>query len=201
MVALLRHMYDLPYRTPGSEAWPTRLDSYAVLYATAAKYFIKDLQAMVGDAILFPAGEEEGDILLDHISDFVRAFRRILSCTPSDDRVRKLMMKTCATNLKLLLKEEEFFSLLREPGDLCAEIMGHEDLERAIYGSWMCSRRFENQDKVTPTCSGCTTAFRRESAWNSRYRETWYCSECEENLRPKCGICDEEVVWIQRGIV
>lgn len=199
MIALLRYVYDLPYKTTGNAAWPARLESYAEVYMVAAKYRIRDLQSIVSDDMLWLADNEDTFGVISYVSDFVPTLHKIVSLVPSGDHVRNLLVKICAVNIKLLRKEPEFLSLLREHGDLGADIIANEDLERGLLGSWMCS--ISCNTGAEPMCPKCNALFKIECAWESRYRERWYCIECDGSILPKCATCDKEVMWIQRGII
>lgn len=199
MVALLRHIYGLPYRTDGSDAWPTSLEAYAELYATAGKYLMRRLQDNVRSSLQYvPSCYQPGTGVISDVSDFVRGVRKILTCTSCDQWARGCLVSACTKNLKLLYKDEEFLSLLRDFGDLGADIMGHEHFERTFSGSWMCSKSCASNPK--PSCLTCGTRFYADYAWDDRHEKFWWCDECEEKVVPRCATCKETVVWIERDI-
>lgn len=199
MVALLRYMYDLPFHTNGSEKWPTKMSSCTELYVTAGKYLIKELQHDVcrhmKNSSCFRPGRK---VILD-VADFVQALRQIMTCTVGDNCARRSMVSSCTTNLKLLRKEKEFVSLLRDFGDLGADIIEHEELECAILGSWTCSNSCT--DEVEPVCPQCSEPFMTDDAWCRRDDESWWCYMCRKSTHPVCANCDRDVSWMQRDVI
>jgi len=136
--------------------------------------------------------------VISDIPHFLAALRNTIACTSHEDNARKYMVTACIKNLTLLQKDDEFISLLRECGELGAEIIGDKDLDRALLGSWMCGRMCEKTPE--PQCSDCGYQFFVDSAWNQRHLTHWWCSDCEETTSPVCAHCEEVVEWVQRGI-
>ena len=201
MVALLRHIYDLPYRRDGrdgGEKWPVDLNAFVTLWATAGKYLMKDVQHAVTRDIETLTGYHLNKGVISDVPDFIAALRNIFPCTSTEDYARKYMVAACIRNLTLLQNDKEFISLLRECGDLGAEIIGNKNLDRGLLGSWLCGKTCEETPE--PQCSDCGYKFFVDSAWDSRHMTHWWCRDCEELTIPVCVHCEEEVEWIQRGI-
>jgi hypothetical protein len=158
---------------------------------------MKDLQQLVGHSLQEFTRYETAQRHVSDIAGFIRALRKILTCTSSSDNIRLVMVLACITNLTALQKEKEFVTLLRESGDLGAEIIANKDLERAVLGFWLCGRSCED---VHPVCAACGEDFGAEWAWNRRLDEEWWCRYCEEKDVPTCLGCAKPVQWVQRGV-
>ena len=165
---------------------------------TAGKYLMKDLQHTVTMKIETLVYYTHNRGVITDVPDFIAALRNIVTCASPNEDARKHMVMACIKTLTLLQKEEEFIALLRECGDLGADILQHDNLDRSLLGSWMCGKDCEQVSE--PVCSDCEHPFFQEAAWNSRNRELWFCRGCEEFTVPVCASCEEEVVWIRRGI-
>lgn len=170
MVALLRHIYDLPYQRDGrdgGEKWPVDLNDSVTLWVTAGKYLMKDVQDAATRDIRSLSRYHHNQGVISDVPHFLAALRNIIACTSHEDDARKYMVTACIKNLTLLRKDDEFMSLLRESGELGAEIIGDKDLDRALLGSWMCGRMCEKTPE--PQCSDCGYRFFVDSAWNQRH--------------------------------
>lgn len=198
IVSLLRYIYDLPYQINGSERWPVSLESRAELYVTAEKYLVKGLQSEIRRDMAAEFDSYHMSSILLHVTDFVQAFRTIIGRTSRENDVRELMLKTCVMNLRYLQREEVFLLLLKDFAELGAAIIGYKDLECALLGSWMCSKKCDNEELLV--CSDCSKPFAKELAWTSRHKKTWYCGHCELYMVPECKACDSKLIWIQRDI-
>lgn len=165
MVALLRHIYDLPYERggrDGGEKWPVDLKDYVTLWATGGKYLMKELQNAVTWEIKRLARYNLNEGVISDVPNLIAALRNIISCTSHEDKARKYMVEACIMNLSLLKEDDGFISLLRECGELGAEIIGDKDLDRGLLGSWMCGRDCE--ETPAPQCSDCGYVFFIDSA-------------------------------------
>jgi hypothetical protein len=199
MIALLRYIYDLPYRTEGKNSWPTKLESYAELYITAGKYLVKDVQAEICVHLQYFSQHHQSKSVISDVTDFVKALRNIMNCTSSDEEARKLMVKACCVNLRVLQKDEGFLALLRDHGDLGAGIIGNRDFERALLGSWTCSSECGSDSDLI--CELCDRPFELDDLWAERRAGRWYCESCQGFNGARCRNCSEEVLWVQCGII
>jgi hypothetical protein len=192
MVALLRHIYDLPIRPEGGEMWPWDLNSHAELYMTAGKYLMEGLKSEVCRSMT-NCHHSHGTIR--DITDFLKGLRKIMICTSSKDHARKVLVNTCILNLKLLQEQSGFLSLLREFADLGADILEHRDLGRELSGFFVCC---DPCSDVSPSCSKCDVMFEIGISWDQRSLEEWWCGNCKAPVVPWCMNCDTYLIWIQR---
>lgn len=176
MLALLRYIYDMNYDHDGTNWWRDALVPHAEVYATAEKYGMNGLQAEVCQKMEALLVNDNVPLGVRNIADLLETFRIILTRTSSNNWARELMVKTCIVDLVILQKEEGFVSLLKEFGDLGADIIAHKDLECGLLGSFFCSKNCDNNER--PQCAICAGPFDKDIAWAYRYNERWYCGKC-----------------------
>jgi hypothetical protein len=195
---LLRYIYDLPYYSGSSydddERW-NNLVPHAELFVAAEKYQVLGLQCEICSRLHNRIENWLAEGELPNVDDFVRALRKVVAQASDDNRLRGLMVRTCATNLRELQDVTEFLSLLKEFGSLGADIIGHKDLERGLVGAWMCTK--DCTEDGPPVCSTCGKYFPVERAWASRHQDLWWCSHCDNIKRPVCSECDVTVEWTE----
>jgi hypothetical protein len=192
MVALLRHIYELPYDTMLKDQCD-RLQPHAMVYVVAEKYQVDGLKRAISQRM--------NSIIESHldIRDFVKAYRTIAeSTTRHDAHARKMMVGKCITRLHHLHRDAEFISLLREHADLGVDMIEHQDLPRAFPEERVCAGTCN--DTSMPVCYDCGEFFSDAFASKHRYTETWGCEECEYQAAPVCTKCGEYVVWQRRGL-
>jgi hypothetical protein len=169
------------------------------VYKTAGKYLVKELQAEICVHLQHLSQHYHLKSVISDVADFVKALRTIMSCTSSGEEARKLMVKSCCINLRILQQNESFLASLRENIDLGAEIIGNQDLERALLGSWICS--LERESDMKPTCENCGRPFNLDDLWDDRDDGSWWCKSCEGSFGPRYQNCHSWITWVQRGLI
>lgn len=202
MFGLLRYIYDLPYYSGSScdddERWNS-LVPHAELYVVAEKYQIQGIQCEICSRLRNRIENSLADGEFPNVDDFIQALRKVVTQASDGNLLRRLMVRICVMNLRELQLVPAFISLLQESGRLGADIIGHQDLECGLLGSWMCTKGCD--DEYVPWCSECHKSFDVQSAWSNRHEERWWCRRCESERIPICSTCDEKVEWVERGIM
>lgn len=199
MVAVLRYIYDLPHDGHDPEKYRNNLQLNVAVYAIAEKYQIKGLQLEAYDhmqAIIASPGRL--DPKNSSIPNFIIALRKILTCTTKkqDKRCRKLMVDACIKNFPVLRKEAQFLSLIKDFGDLGAEILASENLDILLPGALVCCCC--SSDTSTPICPVCAAAYDEESISRHSDEVEWTCPSCSKVRVPICEDCEDELLWMNR---
>jgi hypothetical protein len=138
MVALLRHIYDLPYDELLAHHG-SLLRPHAMVYVVADKYQIKGLQVAVNNKmkrIIKSYKDLKQKTAGPIIDDFLEALRIIITgTTVNDELARKVMVEACIMNLRHLQQRPALALLLSESADLGAAIITHDDLECGLSGA------------------------------------------------------------------
>lgn len=168
---------------------------HAELYVAAEKYQVQGLRYEIRSRMQNRMENSLAEGEFPNVDDFVQALRKVVTQASDDNLLRRLMVRTCAMNLRELQEVTAFISLLKEFGSLGADIIGHKDLECGLRGAWMCSKECTEDD--TPVCSTCGKYFTVERAWANRHNELWWCTHCDDYKRPVCSECDVTFEWTE----
>jgi hypothetical protein len=126
MMAMLRHMYGLPYSRLVDRNFRL-LQHHALVFVLAGKYQYQVLEVEACDIVRS---------LLDSrscsLEDFFQAIRVIFAATSRSETATALLLAACVADLRLLKQNAGFLLLLREFPDLGFEILAHQDLENAL---------------------------------------------------------------------
>lgn len=170
MMAVLRHMYELPFVDCHGD--DCVLQDYAKIYIAADKYQVNGLKLAISDKMKHIV-ETETCRFTNRRSDsgffdFVYALKTIVKGTTTGDlHAREVMVKACVANLRYIHKEPEFLSLLMESADLGAAIIGHKDFEYGAGGAW--ETEGECRHHVLVVCPHCG-AYVEEDIFERRKR-------------------------------
>ena len=196
MVALLRFMYDLPF----DELFKDRsiLLPYAKVYIVADKYQVYGLKSAASDKMQCHITKGMGSIYhlyKPDIDDFLVAIETIATNTTPDDKLaRKVMVEACAICLRDLHQIPEFLSILRGSADLGAAIIGHEDLDASLGGSWI-SEANSCLHSISLSCNICEYEFEAKFIRRNRRSDRWTCPQCSNDHVPTCFNCSAVVTW------
>lgn len=128
LTALLRFLYGLPYAADAEEWHHGRsLLPHVLVYTTAEKYQVKELQARCYAIMESNLGNNTEKMLLDAAepSDFLDALREMFAGTPSrDNEGRRLFVVHCAESLRQYARNEAFMALVAQIPELGAELVG-----------------------------------------------------------------------------
>lgn len=178
-------MYDLPCNDALDEH-KVSLDFLAMIYVTADKYQVKSLQEKLHHKIQRHKNCE----YLINIEDFLDALEVIITgTTPDDKHARAAMIDSCVKNINLLKQKPGFSALLRDHGDIGAEIIHHNRLPLMLEGSWYCGIKHA---EAVPTCRKCRIAYPESYVRSHRHLKTWKCPNCPNKERPVCFDCGGE---------
>jgi hypothetical protein len=178
-MALLRHLYGLPYRADLPE-WHDGLSllPHALVYVTAEKCQIKELQitacATMSDIICINSNRKvkiESSLRLVQFPDFLAALRTIITGTPSNDTLgRDLLITYCVGQRRMtqLLKNEQFTAMLAEIPELGTELLAHT---------------YAGQD-FTEDYDPC-----KVDADADEEDEFEWCEHCQDNRKVVCSGC------------
>jgi hypothetical protein len=205
MVALLRHIYDLPYNGLLAHHG-SLLRPHAMVYVVADKYQINGLQVAVSNkikGIINSYKDLKPRTAGPTIDDFLEALRIIVTGTTANDQLaRKVMVEGCIINLRLLHQKRAFASLLSESADLGAAIITHNDLECGLSGAWICTRDCVYSGEVWEVlCGDCDRVLERDYLWAHRNEIYPLCPKCDSHADWKCSACSREVSWVRRGLL
>jgi hypothetical protein len=126
MIALLRHLYGLPYPVDIVE-WHDgqSLLPHALVYTTAEKYQIKMLQTEASLNMMTIVGNSDDDAVhsVDN-SDLPDAMRVIIAGTPvGDSGGREVLLAYCVSVMRRLSQNAEFMATVAETPALGAELI------------------------------------------------------------------------------
>ena len=130
MMAVLRHLYGLPYAADQDE-WHdgATLLPHVLVYITAEKYQITELKAelcAVMSAILCSYCQKDRMKAWLGSPDHLDAVREMIAGTTSDDTEgRNLLIDWCADRMDDLHKNEPFMQLVAEVPELGADLIAH----------------------------------------------------------------------------
>lgn len=176
-------MYDLPC-TDALSGY-TSLKSLAMIYVTADKYQVKRLKEKVYRKI---QRHENCEYLLN-IEDFLDALEVIITgTTPDDKNARATMINCCVNSINLLKRKPGFSALLRDHGDLGAEILHHKRLPLMLEGCWNCGSGTPHAEAV-PSCRKCDTPYPESYVRSHRHLKAWKCPSCQNAEQPVCLEC------------
>lgn len=126
MMALLRHVYGLPYSLDIAE-WHDGKSflPHALVYRTAEKYQIKKLQTEASQNMSTIVDNKEHDAV-DSVesSDLLEALRAIIAGTPvGDTGGREVLLAYCVGVMRRLAQNAEFMATVVETPALGAELI------------------------------------------------------------------------------
>jgi hypothetical protein len=132
MMAMLRHMYGLPYNQVVNQNFRL-LQHHASAFVLAGEYQYHVLELVACDIMR--------SMLNSHacsLEDFFQAIRVIFAATSRSAIATAFFVAACVADLRLLKQNADFLLLLREFPELGFEILGHQDLEVALpeAGEW-----------------------------------------------------------------
>jgi len=174
-------MYDVPY-IDELNLCIVSLKTLATIYLTADKYQVESLKKTVHQKIK------------EHIhlwslfvpQDFLDAVKVIIIGTSLEDKdARATMINACVNHIQELQKLSGFSALLREHGDIGAEIIHHTRLPLMLEGTWYCGDKIRHPDAV-PSCRRCEESFPESYVRSHRHRKAWKCPECRHLEQPVC---------------
>lgn len=176
-------MYDLPCNDALNDQ--VSLEYLSMIYVTADKYQVESLKEKVSDKIESHKNRQN----LTDVEDFLNALEVVTTgTTPEDKNARTAMIDACVKHIDLLRQKPGFSALLREHGDIGAEIIYHDRLASMIEGTWICDDKYEHADAV-PTCFRCSRPFPESYVRSHRHLKTWVCPSCDKKDYPVCMVC------------
>ena len=201
MTALFRYIYDHPYDDLFTET-KTVLRSLAKVYVAGEKYQVQGLHENVTKEMgvflhyITPSwlgrDSKPGN---PYIEDFLAAAQIVFAGTTAQDKTgRAALIEFCVKKVSKLRKLPAFLDLLREFGDLGAEMFAHENL--SLEGSWYCDG--QKHVMAVPRCPDCEENFRTSDLRKYRNQELWMCRSCDEMVMPVClehDGADRSVAW------
>lgn len=200
MMALFRYIYDLPYNNlcPQSKDF---LRFLAKVYVAGEYYQIQGLHANVTAVLEHFLRNNTSWCLLHtfkpHVADFLAAVQIVFAGTTAQDKIgRQALTEFCFLHIRYLRKLPAFLELLREFGDLGADIFARENLGLMLDGSWHCNG--EEDVHSVPRCPDCGESFTVSDLAKYRDKKRWECPNCEKKVRPVCSEhsgADRKVVW------
>lgn len=198
MLALLRHIYHLPYDGHQAEVYQDRLSANVAVYLVAKKYQASVLQEEVFKRMRAFLRPKDTPKLWDiNLRDFIKALRIVFTgitpSTPQDEPFRCLMVETCITILPILRDEDEFLTTLRELGELGAAIVGYRRLSCCLPGALVCG---ECLGARYVRCRHCEKTYSQMDIWRHADEDDWTCPNCSKRDTPQCGKCDGDVYWV-----
>jgi hypothetical protein len=131
MMAVLRHIYGLPYTTDLADSGnPTSLLPHATIYVTAEKYQIHALKvescSAMSDILLRNASPKDHALEWLCSPDQLRALREIITGTPTSDTAgRDLLVSHCIHLMPGLNNNQDFMQLVADLPGLGADLIGH----------------------------------------------------------------------------
>lgn len=153
MMLLLRDIYNLPY-VDLIEDEGTSISFLAKVYVAADKYQIERVKLETHYQIRKHKQCKE----MTDIEDFLNALETTSTGTaPQSDGARKTMINVCIKWIARLRRGESFLELLRNHGDVGAEIVAHDNLGFMAQGMWYC-HSFPHAS-VEPQCVLCHNFF------------------------------------------
>jgi len=183
----LRHMYDLPCNDALNE-WKVSLESLAMIYVTADKYQVKSLTENVYHKIRRHVNCQN----VTRVEGFLDALEVIITGTTTEDKcVRTTMIIACVKDINKLQKSCGFTALLREHGDIGAEILQHSRLPLMLEGTWYCGDDLAHFEAV-PTYRRCNRPFPESYVRSHRHLKTWTCPNCQNEEQAVCMDCGAE---------
>ena len=183
MTALFRYIYDHPYDDLFTET-KTVLRSLAKVYVAGEKYQVQGLHENVtkemGVFLHYITSswlERDSKPGNPYIEDFLAAAQIVFAGTTAQDKTgRAALIEFCVKKISKLRKLPAFLDLLREFGDLGAEMFAHENSAWREAGtvmarstSWLCrdvliARRISAHQTFASTAtknSGCAVLVMR----------------------------------------
>ena len=126
MMALLRHVYGLPYPLEIVE-WHDGKSflPHALVYTTAEKYQIKKLQTEASQAMSTIVDNKEHDAVGSvESSDLLDALRVLIAGTPvGDTDGREVLLAYCVGVMRRLAQNAEFMAVVADTPALGAELI------------------------------------------------------------------------------
>lgn len=175
-------MYDLPCSDALNEQ-DVSLESLATIYVTADKYQVESLKEKVHNKIQ----RHKTCRNLTNVEDFLDALEVIITGTTLEDKhARTTMISACVKHIKDLKQSPDFSALLRNHGDVGAEIIHHDRLPLMLEGSWYCGIQHA---EAVPTCRKCRESYPESYVRSHRHLKTWKCPNCLNKERPVCMEC------------
>jgi hypothetical protein len=199
MIKVLRHIYDLPYKDAiGPNSYEVTLHSLAMIYVTADKYQVEGLKKKVHREIQGHSNRK----LLESPQDFLDALEVVITgTTPEDKHARKTMISACVEHIKDLQKSPDFLALMREHGDIGAEIIQHNHLPTMLEGIWYHGDYCGHPEAV-PSCRKCERSYPASYVRSHRHLKAWTCPKCRNKEHPVCigcggeGGCRKHIKWL-----
>jgi hypothetical protein len=177
-------MYDLPCNN-ALNIRNASLESLAMTYVTADKYQVVSLKDKVYRKIKW----HENYWHLTHVEEFLTALEVIITGTTPDDKIaRATMIDACIKHINLLKQKPGFSALLRDHGDIGAEILQHSRLPLMLEGTWKCDGFYRHPEAV-PSCRKCDEPYPDAYVRSHRHLKAWTCPNCLSKEQPVCLRC------------
>lgn len=186
MMALFRYVYDISYDDLIDD-WV--LQFHANVYVVAEKYQVQGLREKATDkmkGMLWNAtnwsllATEENDA-----TDFLATVKIVFTQTPTQDNMlRAALVEFSVSHIHDLKQLPAFSALLKEHGDLAAEMFAHERLSFNLEETWLCDG-IEDR-RAVPCCPKCEKVVPVSKLREHRSQRLWLCSFCGQTVRPVC---------------
>jgi hypothetical protein len=156
----------------------------------AEKYQIQGLHAKITEYMKDMLWNATTNSLLVHeeadATDCLGAMKTGFAETSTQDStLRAALVEFCALHISDLRQLPAFSALLKEHGDLGAEIFAHDRLSLMLEGSWCCEGLMDR--RAVPRCPGCDTKFPMSKLRENRHQLRWRCYSCGRDVMPVCS--------------
>jgi hypothetical protein len=166
MMALLRHVYGLPYPLDIVE-WHDGKSflPHVLVYTTAEKYQIKKLQTEAFQSMSTIVDSKEHDAV-DSVesSDLLDALRVIIAGTPvGDTGGREVLLAYCVGVMRRLAQNAEFMALVADTPALGAELIRCQYAQRRLDKTPRCKSAKGSRQSPTQSLAWSTWTVRGQS--------------------------------------
>jgi hypothetical protein len=200
MMALFCYIYDRPYidHYPQSSEF---LRFLAKVYVAGEYYQIQGLHENVTEVMEHFLWNNTSwclkNLFKPSVTDFLGAVQILFAGTTAQDKIgRSELIEFCLVHIRQLKELPAFLELLREFGDIGAEMFARKSLSLLLDGSWLCND--EEHMHAVPRCPACDEEFPISDLRKNRDKKRWECPNCEEKVRPVCSEhsgADRKVTW------
>lgn len=187
MMALFLYIYDMSYDDIIDD-WV--LQFHAKVFVVAEKYHVKGLHEKATEnmkEMLWNATNWSLLVMKENdATDFLAAVNIILTETPTEDNMlREALVEFSVSHISDLNQLPAFAALLKEHGDLAAEMFAHERLSLMLEGTWLCDG--DENRRAIPRCPECEDEFFISKLREYRGQRLWRCQFCGQKVLPVCS--------------
>lgn len=183
MMALFRHIYDLPYEHLNEDP-ATQWQFMANVYIAADKYEVEGLTTNVVQQMKLRLARDGG--LGSSTKDFLAAVKLVFDSTASQNNAGlEAMVDLCVYSIRELNGLRGYKMLLSECDGLAAKILAHDKLSLMLEGTWVCGDDEEHRG-AEPRCPSYACEFPTSFVRAHRHERVWECPCCDKDVSPVC---------------